>query len=343
MATVTQKEIAEKLGVTRVLVSRALAGHASVAERTQLLVQETARELGYHDGSNAGARALAARRNGRQVRHGVLACALGQPELRQHLPYWAQLQQGVEEAAQHAGYRVVLVSGARDCEGSDGLIQHGQFAAENFTIPVVNLMEKNPLTSSVTPDNVKGARLATEHLLQLGHTRIACLMDTNSGLAIFDRVRSWRRSLKRAGVAFEENWFRELSLDGGDFLERGRWNMEAWLREDWKKLGCTALLAQNDRTAIGAMQALQAAKIRVPHDVSIIGFDGTGEGEFSTPRLSTIQVPLREIGRASVEILLRRIESSIEDSESQSAITHRVLPVRLLAGESSGPVRSAAR
>lgn len=334
MATVTQKEIAEKLGVTRVLVSRALSGHASVAERTQLLVQQTAREMGYHEGSNAGARALAARRNGREVRHGVLACALGQAEMRQHLPYWAQLQQGIEEAAQRAGYRIVLASGASDWEAADGLITHDAFLDEALTFPVVNLMEKHVGISYVTVNNKLGGRLATRHLLALGHRRIACLMDAGSSHTVTERVAGWRASLTAAGIKVEERWIRKLSLEGGEFLGRGRVNMEAWLHEGWSTLGCTALLVQNDRTAIGVLQALQAAKIRVPHQVSVVGFDGTGEGEFCSPRLTTIQVPLREVGRVAVELLLRQIEGG--------EAAHRVLPVRLVESESSGAASGGA-
>lgn len=333
MAIITQKDIAEKLGVTRVLVSRALAGHESVAERTQELVRQTAREMGYHEGSNAGARALAARRNGRAVRHGVIACSLGQADMRQHLPYWAQLQQGVEEAAQRAGYRIVLASCPNDWEAADGLITHNTFLEEEFSIPVVNLMEKHGSHSFVTVDNKMGGCLATEHLLALGHSRIACLMDAETSPAVAERVVGWRATLKKAGFSIEKNWNRRLSLEGGDFLERGRVNMAAWVREDWCSLACTAILAQNDRTAIGVMQALQAAGIRVPEQVSVVGFDGTGEGEFCSPPLTTVQVPLRQVGRVGVEVLLRQIEGGEP--------THHVLPVRILDRASSGAAPAA--
>ena len=332
MSIITQKDIAARLGVTRVLVSRALTGHESVAERTQFLIRETAREMGYHASSNADARALAARRNGRVPRHGVLACLLGSPEERQLLPYWMQLQQGIEEAAHQAGYRLVLGGDATDWENADGVIAHGAVVINaSSQIPVVTLMEAGDAAPGVTVDNFTGAQELTAHLLGMGHTRIACLMNTTGSTAVKDRVRGWKCALRRAGIAPEAAWLRELSLFGGDFLGRGRLNMENWLSDNWNALGCTALLVQNDRAAVGAMQMLQAAGLNVPRDVSLAGFDGTGEGDFCTPRLATVEVPLRRVGQTAVELLLRLINGE--------KVSSRILPTRLCVRESIGPPR----
>lgn len=326
MGTITQKDIAHRLGVTRVLVSRALAGHDSVAERTQQLVRETALEMGYTQNSNFGARAMAMRRNGQVMRYGAIACVLGSPAERTQLSYWAQLQQGIEEAAQEAGYRVVLVNDERDCEATDGLIVHGGARGE-ASVPVVSLMEVGPETPGVVADNFGGARDLTEQLLQLGHTRIGCLMNTTGSTSVQARVRGWKAALRRAGVALEKEWLREMSLDGGYFLERGRANLEAWLADGFRELGLTALLVQNDRAAIGAMQALQEAGVGVPEDISIAGFDGTGEGDYCRPSLTTVEVPLRRAGREGVELLLQLING-------QSAAT-RTLPCRVVLREST--------
>jgi DNA-binding LacI/PurR family transcriptional regulator len=329
--TVTQKDIAEKLGVTRVLVSRALAGHSSVAERTQVLVRETARQMGYHDGSNAGARALAARRNGRLMRYGVIACSFGAPGDREQLPYWALLQQGVEEAAREADYRVVLSGDAAQWDGADGIISHGPMRSEH-SLPGVTLMDSGSKleesTLSVTADDFRGARDLVAHLLSLGHKRIACLMDVAGGHTVSERVRGWKYELKRAGISADKTWLRQLTLEGGEFLERGRCNMRSWLQDDWKKLGCTALIVQNDRAAIGAMQELQAAGIAVPQQVSVAGFDGAGENRLCTPQLTTVEFPLRQAGQRAVELLLQRIEN--RDARSE------VLSTTLLVGDSTG-------
>jgi LacI family transcriptional regulator len=328
--SVTQKEIAEKLGVTRVLVSRALAGHPSVAGRTQLLVRETARQMGYHDGSNVAARALAARRNGREMRYGVLACAFGSPGDRDKLPYWSLLQQGIEEGAAQAGYRVVLTSDSELWEGTDGLISHG-WQASTSALPQVAVMDADKSTLSVSTDDFRSTRQLTAYLLELGHRRIACLMDPASGRVVTERIRGWKFELRRAGITPEKTWQRQLTLEGGDFLGRGRCNMRAWLNDNWKALNCTALIVQNDHAAIGAMQELQLAGIRVPQQISVAGFDGAGEHLLSTPLLTTVEVPLRRIGQRAVELLLRVIDGEQAESE--------VLSARLVKGESTAAPR----
>ena len=107
--------------------------------------------------------------------------------------------------------------------------------------------------------------------------------------------------------------------------------MKAWLSEsdDWSKIGCTALLCHNDDVAIGAMQALNAAGLKVPDDVSVVGFDGTEVGEYSSPQLTTIEVPLQQMGKVAIGLLQKQIEVD------EVIVGHKVLPTQLRVREST--------
>ena len=109
--------------------------------------------------------------------------------------------------------------------------------------------------------------------------------------------------------------------------------MQVWLQEDWRALGCTAILAQNDHMAIGVMQVLQEANLDVPGEVSVMGVDGTELCDHTTPRLSSVQLPLEQIGARAVDLLVEQIESG--QPEEQII----VLPAKLRAAASTAPVK----
>jgi LacI family transcriptional regulator len=116
-----------------------------------------------------------------------------------------------------------------------------------------------------------------------------------------------------------------------DFRPAGQENMRHWLAEDWRDLRCTALLAQNDETAIGAMEALREAKYSIPDDISIIGYDGTEICEYSHPQLTSVEVPLTLIAKTGVEVLLAHIAGRTETPR------HIVLPTLLRVRASVKP------
>ena len=118
--------------------------------------------------------------------------------------------------------------------------------------------------------------------------------------------------------------------------ERER-RMELWLEHGWRELGCTAIMAHNDSTAIGVMRALGKAGLRVPEDVSVIGFDGTPLCEYSTPPLTTVEVPLHEIGARALQLLQEQIHD-------RNVVPERViLPVRFKPGQSVAPLPIAKK
>ena len=164
----------------------------------------------------------------------------------------------------------------------------------------------------------------------MGHRRIAYLGFKYS-LPIAVRIIGYGSAFASLGLPYDHRWIRDMLETGESMTVVARRAMENWFNDDWHELGCTAVVAQNDKVAIGAMQALHAAGLRVPQDVSVVGFDDIGECEVCTPRLTTIAVPLEEIGERAIELLAAQIRGdSLE-------IRPTVLPTRLVVRESTAP------
>lgn len=262
-------------------------------------------------------------------------------------PYWAQLMLGMQEAAQSAGNHLLLLGhdGTDGWEKADGLLlsdPSGSLVAEKVPpgLPCVSMLTPIEGMCSVYSDDAAGIRMAVEHLLQLGHRRIAYLHGIVGPVA-GRRIAAYRAALRDAGITIDERWMRSMTAlpkfvytfdYGTRFVETGRANMAAWLEEDWADLGCTALLAHNDDFARGIIASLKSAGYRVPEDISVIGFDRNDVATRADLPLTTIEVPLQEIGRRSVELLLQQIEAD------NARLDDCVMPVSFHIGKSTAPV-----
>lgn len=260
-----------------------------------------------------------------------------------YFPYWAHLLDGIQEVAHEANFEVLLLNAAGDpaWEKMDGVLAHGDAADDTLAslpdiMPAVAMMSSSAIVPSVVADDMTGSMEAVQHLLALGHRHIGCLMLTQTPLPQ-RRIAGYHAALQQAGIHPRPEWIRSVQFPGGDLALRalGRWNMEQWLLDGWRETGCTALLVQNDRMALGVLDALRAASLKVPQEVSVIGFDGTEEGEEATPRLTSVQVPLQKIGATAMRTLLRRINGHSDEH----SIT--MLPTQLQIRETTGPLNSA--
>ena len=248
-------------------------------------------------------------------------------------PYWSELMGGAREAASSAGFDLLLLDSKinNGWEKADGVLVCDWNDAKKPRkevpgMPLVSLRTPIRGVASVFADDEGGAHDATEFLLGLGHQKIAFLHGYDDHAVVHNRLSGYRSALREAGIAPDPRWMRCLrgSYDLGQrFTTEARKNMLLWLRDDWRELGCTALLCHNDEAAAGAIAALQEAEIRVPDEVSVVGFDGTEYCDWVQPALSSVELPLRKIGAAGVELLLQQIQS--EQSKSE----HRVLEVQL--------------
>lgn len=261
-------------------------------------------------------------------------------------PYWAQVMLGMQQAAQAAGNHLLLLGhdSTEGWEKADGLLISDPSAHDiadkvPHELPAISMLTPIKGLCSVYSDDVMGVRLAVEHLLAQGHRKIA-YFHGQDGPVSGRRLAAYRAALAAAGIKAEPGWMREMKAIprytylfsyGTDFIETGRENMAAWLREGWADLGCTAMLAHNDDFAHGVLASLSAAGIRVPEDVSVVGFDGNSVAARGALSLTTVEVPLVEIGRRSVELLLDRVGG--DDSAHEDCI----LPVTFHVGASTAP------
>ncbi len=192
-------------------------------------------------------------------------------------------------------------------------------AHSDIPFVLVDRVAEIPSYSSVRTDGRAGARQATEHLLTLGHTRIGCIAGTST-LYGDERVDGWREALTMAGLPAQ-------------LLARGAFSRKAGMvcAKELVELGATALLACSDVQAVGALAYCRESNLSVPHDVSVVGFDGTDLALYAAPALTVVQQPIEELGRLALECLIERIN----DDEAQPR--QDILPTQLVVRESTAP------
>jgi LacI family transcriptional regulator len=336
----TSADVAAMAGVSRTTVSFVLNHRADVKipAGTRQRVVDAAAQLGYQP--NASARQLAGGRS-----H-VLALVLHQsPEQVASDAVLAETLRGLSAAARAGGFRVMVElltpEGPEASYGSllraqhaDGLIVSGprsddpslqELVRDGF--PVV-LQGSFPDISilSVDVDNVAGARGAVEHLLSLGHRRIACI--TNARLvytAAQERLAGYKAALAAAGIAYEPVLVAEADFDAP--------SGHAAMAELLARTTFDAAFVASDVVALGAIGALRKAGRRVPDDVSIVGFDDIPLAAYFDPPLTTVRLPAFELGQAAGRALLERL--------ADRANPHRtLLPTELIVRGSTARRRA---
>jgi DNA-binding LacI/PurR family transcriptional regulator len=255
-------------------------------------------------------------------------------------PYWLHLMRGMQEAAQKASLELLILNPeveAISWEKVDGVLIYGGHPDLLQSLPPhmpsVALVHRIPQTLNIVADEYQGLYDATRHLLKLGHRRVAIVSGSELRLA------GYRAALQDAGVKPHAEWIYPAFIPNpgqSDYRIVGYVTTERWLKEPstpWttNSTGCTALLAHNDDFAIGAIEALRDSGRSVPDDVSVVGFDGTEVTRYFAPQLSTVEMPLVEIGRLGMESLRNWIDGETPALQTIS------LPAVFKAGESSAP------
>jgi LacI family transcriptional regulator len=308
-ARVTIRQVAERAGVSIATVSRVINGHADVSSQTRQTVQRVIREYGYPS--------IARPRSGRTGQIGVMVPLV-------HPGCFAEILAGAAEALYEQDIRVVLCptrhSHARETSlldrlasgAADGAIivlpeESGEeiaaLAGQGFPFVIVNprteVAEGIPVVCAA---HSAGATQAVRHLLELGHRRIAAIGGPPGWVATAERLRGYHAALAGAGVMPDPGLvqYADFCIDGG--------RVAAGRLLDLPEPP-TAIFAFNDGMAVGALQAAAARGLRVPADVSVVGFDDTIEASVAVPALTTVRQPLAELGRTAVSLLLRRIEN----------------------------------
>jgi DNA-binding LacI/PurR family transcriptional regulator len=332
MPSTTIKDVAKLAGVDHSTVSRALHGSPLISSETTDRVRQAAVKLGYQP--SAAARSLKTRSSR------VLGVVVSQIDD----PFFGEVLQGVEEAAQSSGYSLFIAASQHDQERQeaivramrehrvDGLIicstsfdsvQNRQFLDDGIPIVVVNNQSEKDYKYSIYHDDVDGSRQITRHLLELGHRRIAYLGNSLSGRTTLDRLSGVEQELKAAGLEIPPTYVFEVA---GGKSEHGFAAIKSLLGLSRRP---TALICFNDMLAIGALQGLQQAGFQVPQDISITGFDNIAFSAYTQPPLTTFDQPKRFIGAEAARLILGLLESA-EGSLSSQESAIKVLQGRLL-------------
>lgn len=182
---------------------------------------------------------------------------------------------------------------------------------------------------SVTVDSFEGGQIAAQHLIKLGHNRIAMITGPLTSLECTERVRGYKETLLSAGIEFKEEYFYKGNYD----LDSGRAAMEYFLSLDPRP---TAVFAANDWMAIGAIELLKERTIKVPEEIAVIGFDDIIVGAHMTPALTTVRQPICEMGKIGAKRLLDAIAKT--EMYPSKTLLRCELIVRESCGGKGGPI-----
>jgi LacI family transcriptional regulator len=301
---VTIRDVAAQAGVSVATVSKVINGRYGVAADTMARVNAVINDLGYQ--ASLVAQSL---RNHHTNVIGILVADLE--------PFSAELLKGAADAIRGSGFEMVVYSAgglADDHVGwerrylsrlsgtlIDGAVLVTPTVVDvNYGAPIVAI---DPHTGqsglpTIDSDNLRGGQLATAHLLGLGHRRIAMLSGRPDLESSRLREQGYRQAMAAAGVPVSE----DLVLVGGYDAQASAECTRALLTSNDPP---TAIFAANDVSAIAAIQAAVGLGLRVPADLSVVGFDNIPESALCTPPLTTVNQPIRQMGERSIQLLLR--------------------------------------
>jgi LacI family transcriptional regulator, galactose operon repressor len=334
---VTRDDVAARAGTSVAVVSYVVNdGPRPVSAATRARVIAAIEELGYRP--NGLARAL---KRGRTDVIGLLV-----PDSSN--PFFAAMSHAIEERAAASGLVVLLGNSAGSSKREEGFVRalleqrvdgivllgtedeaRASESLSRFTVPVVSLHRTLPWigrrsggwrpSAVVSVDNEKGADQATAHLREHGHTRIACIAGPEGGLPSDERIAGWRAALGNgSGPLLRQPFTRE-----------GGYRAAQALFDDDE--AATAVFVCSDEQAIGVLRYAAEAGRRVPTDMALVSFDGTRDGLFTTPSLTSVVQPMTEIAQISVD----QIMSGLDDATTTPGHVH-TLPMQLRVGESCG-------
>jgi LacI family transcriptional regulator len=329
---VTIQDIAQHLNLATSTVSKALNNYPDVSQQTKARVIEVARELGYYPSAPA--------RNLRRRRTDKIGFLFSFP-ITAISEYVSKLITGAIIAAEKEGYNLILyplledqlenltrICRAREIDGLLVLNRAGidQILAvlEQEAIPfvLVDRRAEQPDISFVSSDHYHGALLIMRHLVGLGHKRIGYTSRPLLGITSRDRLAGYKQVLEEAGIPFDESLVVPTDTD----LRSGYHAMNRLLDLPDPP---TAVFAIHDLIAIECLRAATDRGLRVPEDVAIVGFDDWHFSESTKPPLTSVRIPLTEIGRLATETVLACV------SDNNPSPVRQILPVELVVRQST--------
>ena len=312
MKYITLKMVAEKAEVSVNTASRAINNKPDINEKTKKRILKVAQELGYI--RNAAAVALRTKKTG----------TIGVVIADNSNPFYAEVLNGMEEAAREKNYHIILTNTQRDyrkeeeainlllAKRVDGLLitpvqdrddDIKNLIDANIPFVVVGRDFENIEVDAVYNDEVKGGFLATEYLIEKGHRRIALINGFLYKSPAKGRSEGYKKALNKYKVPLDESLISVGDINMEDGHERTKQMLE-------KNLDFTAIFAYNDMMAFGAMQAIKEKGLRIPEDIGLVGYDDILYSSLISPPLTTIRLEKQDLGVESVKLLLSRINSN---------------------------------
>jgi LacI family transcriptional regulator len=326
---VTLEEIARAAGVSPSTVSRILNGTARVLPAKQKAVEQAIARFNYRP--NVLARSLA---SGKTDTIGVLTQTVSSP-------FYAEWLRGIEDGLSETGYTALFVSSRWSVKDEmarleqfiarrvDGMILlHAQLDESSLIdysrhAPLLVLgrsVQNSASLASLPLDNLQGARDASRHLIEQGHRRIAFIAGPPNHEDAIERLDGYRIALEEAGIAFDA----EL-VEQGDYLETG--GVAAMERLFARGPSFSAVFCSNDQSAYGARLTIFRRGLRVPEDISLVGFDDLPTSSYMTPPLTTVRQPTYEIGRLAAQAIVQMIR--------KQPIALKTIPLTLVIRETT--------
>ncbi len=340
---VSLSTLAAHLNLSKAAISRVLNGvpaASSIPKVTQDRIFAAAQQFNYRP--NVIARSL---RRGQSMTIGVLV-----PEISEG--YVTLVLAGLEKGLLQAAYTFFLCShhhSKKVVEGSqammveravDGIVAIDTSLVQHGILPTVTVSCPDPSgkATDIVLDHRRGAELAIDHLYALGHRKIAVINGQAFSSDTVPRWQATRAAAAKAGIRLNPKAV--VSLEGDAPAHEPGYRATRRLLEGGAPF--TALVTFNDVSAIGAVRALREAGLRVPEDVSVVGFDDVQSAAFQNPALTTVRQPLNDMGRKAAEEIVRAIRDAGGRAGSADITRQVVMEPELIVRESTGPVKQKA-
>jgi DNA-binding LacI/PurR family transcriptional regulator len=330
---ITIKDIARAAKVSHSTVSRALSGYAGIPKETAERIKKIAAKMGYVP--SAVARSLKTNRS--QV--------LGVIVSRMDDPFFSEILQGIEDVLQAEGYSLFVAAsnrdGAREKTIAQTMLEHRvdglivgttQFGEEHYNLlrefgfPIVAVGNRELTDSKYTVyhDDFYGSSEVTRHLIELGHRRIGFLGNARAERTTEGRLRGFRQEMKAANLSISKEYIFITELDQ---IQGGEAGAEYFLNLTGRP---TAIMCFNDMMAIGMMKAFRQAGVKIPGEVSVVGFDDIPFAAYTVPSLTTFEQPKYQLGYEAAKMMSRLLHAESIDTpeESQTKMLRGKLIIR---------------
>jgi len=335
------RSVASLARVSSATVSRTINHVSTVDPVLAARVWKAVKELDYFP--NTQARALV---SGRSRLLGLIVSDITNP-------FFPELIQEFENAAVERGYEILIGSTNYDLQRTESCVRRmlerkvdgvavmtfgieelllDRFVVANIPTVFIDIGPKNPLSTTLVVDYRKGIHEGVQHLAVLGHRKIAFISGPLRLRSAESRKTAFVDCLRSVGLSSKKAWL----IEGDHTLDGGRDAMKKLLAlSDWP----TAIMCSNDLTAIGVQHAMFEAKLRVPDDFSLIGFDDVHLADYTIPPLTTVRMACKDLARAAVTQLLAHFDAG----ENKKRQTGQTIPTRLIVRQTTGLPKNALR